>query len=53
MIIYKVVNERDKSIAEYFLSREKALQCLDDSKVWFIDNYHVESEVLMDCVLNT
>jgi len=53
MIIYKVVNDRDKSIVEYFLKRDKALQSLEDIKVWFTDGYHVESETVKDFVLKS
>jgi hypothetical protein len=51
MIIYKVVNDRDKSIVDYFLKQDKALQFIKDIQVWFTDSYHVESENVENCVL--
>jgi hypothetical protein len=50
MIIYKVVNDKDKSIVEYFLKRETALNSLKDLQMWFTDSFHVESEFVDDCL---
>jgi hypothetical protein len=48
MIIYKVTNDKDSTIVEYYLNHDQALQSAKDMMEWYTEIFHVESELVED-----
>lgn len=50
MTIYKVINDKNNTVAEYYLQADKAQKSVKDMMVWFAESFHIESQVLEDAV---
>lgn len=49
MTIYKVINEQNNRVTEYYLQHDLALKSAADMMAWFSGNsYHVEEQVYDD-----
>lgn len=48
MIIYKVINDKDYPVTEYYLQHEKAQQSVRDMMAWFTESFHIETLVFED-----
>ena len=52
MTIYKVINDKNNTVAEYYLQRDKAQQSVRDMMLWFAESFHIESQVFDDAATN-
>lgn len=50
MTIYKVINDKDNTVAEYYLQADKAQQSVKDMMVWFTESFHIESQIFEDAI---
>lgn len=48
MTIYKVINDTNNTVAEYYLQAEKAQQSVKDMMAWFSESFHIELQVFED-----
>lgn len=52
MTIYKVINDKNNTVAEYYLQSDKAQQSVIDMMQWYAESFHIESQVFEDVVTN-
>jgi hypothetical protein len=50
MTIYKIVNDKNKTVLAYYLQYGKAMQCLKDIAPWFIESFHIELKIVAETV---
>lgn len=46
MTIYKVVNDKNKTVVGFYLQYNKAMLCIKELRAWFTEGFHIEPEVV-------